>query len=99
MSTIHIVGLDHFFQNVSDLCWTEDGKKDEKQQKAALADLLRKIIEEAEVELVAEEGKLDDSGLGTILAKEIGKSHIDITMPIIEREKRGVKTPDLRQER
>jgi hypothetical protein len=59
-----------------------------------LADLLRKIIEEAEVELVAEEGKLDDSGLGTILAKEIGKSHIDITMPIIEREKRGVKTPD-----
>jgi hypothetical protein len=94
VSTIHIVGLDHFLQNVTDLCWTEDGKKEERQRKAALADLLRKIIKEAEVELIAEEGKLDDSGLGAVLAKESGNSHIDITMPIIEREKRGVKTPD-----
>jgi hypothetical protein len=94
VSTVHVVGLDHFLHNVTDLCWTEDGKKDEKQQKAALADLWRKIIEEAEVELIAEEGLLDDSGLGAVLAKEIGKSHIDTTMPIIEREKRGVKTPD-----
>jgi hypothetical protein len=94
VSTIHIVGLDHFLQNVTDLCWTEDGKKEEKEQKAALANLLRKIIKEADVELIAEEGKLDDSGLGAALAKERGKRHIDITMPIIEREKRGVKMPD-----
>jgi hypothetical protein len=46
-----------------------DGKKEERQPKAALADLLRKIIKEAEVELIAEEGKLDDSGLGAVLAK------------------------------
>lgn len=62
VNTIHIVGLDHFLQNVTDLCWTEDGKKEEKRQKEALADLLRKIIQEADVELIAEEGKLDDSG-------------------------------------
>ena len=94
MITIHIVGLDHFLQNISDRCWTEDGKKEERRQKAALVELLRKIIKEAKVELIAEEGKLDDSGLGVVLAKESGASHIDITMPIIEREKRGVKTPD-----
>ena len=51
-----------------------DGKKEERQPKAALADFLRKIIKEAEVELIAEEGKLDDSGLGAVLAKESGIS-------------------------
>ena len=29
----------------------------------------RRVIKEAEVELIAEEGKLDDSGLGAVLAK------------------------------
>lgn len=94
MSTFHIVGLDHFLQNVGDRCWTEAGKKEEKRQKAKLADLLRKIIKESGVDLIAEEGKLDGSCLGSVLAKENGTGHIDITMPIAEREKHGVKTPD-----
>lgn len=98
MSTIHIVGLDHFLQNIGDHCWTDAGKKEERQQKAELANFLTKIIKENGVELIAEEGKLDGSGLGSVLAKKGGTGHIDITMPIVEREKHGVKTPDYDRE-
>ena len=94
LRTVHIVGLDHFLQNVQDGCLTEAGKKEESQQKADLANFLRKIIKENGVELIAEEGKLDRPCLGSVLAKERNTGHIDITMPIVEREKHGVKTPD-----
>ena len=98
MSTIHVVGLDHFWQNVEDRCWTDAGKMEEKQQKAELTDFLRKIIREHRVELIAEEGKLDGRCLGSVLARESGTGYIDITMPIAERERRGVRTPDYDRE-
>ncbi len=94
MSAIKIVGLDHFLQSLKDQCFTEAGKKEEARQKQDLANILDQIIKENEIDLIAEEGKLDGSCLGSLLAKENNVSHIDITMPVPEREKRGVRTPD-----
>lgn len=94
MSIVHIFGLDHFHQNLETGCCTPAGIADEQQQKAGLADTLGEIIMQNGVELIAEEGKLDHSCLGHRLAQQYGIEHIDITMPIEEREKRGVKTPD-----
>jgi len=94
MKSVHIVGLDHFLQNINDSCLTEAGIADERQQKAQLANVLRGILHDNGVHLIAEEGKLDGSCLGAILAKEIGINYIDITMPLEEREKHGIKTPD-----
>jgi hypothetical protein len=71
---------------------------EEKQQKAELTDFLRKIIREHRVELIAEEGKLDGRCLGSVLARENGTGYIEITMPIAERERRGVRTPDYDRE-
>jgi hypothetical protein len=93
MSKVHIFGLDHFHQNLETGCCTPAGVADEQEQKSRLADTLGEIIMQNGVDLVAEEGKLDRSCLGHRLAQEYGIEHIDITIPIEEREKHGVKTP------
>jgi hypothetical protein len=93
MNSVHIVGLDHFLQNVNDRCLTVTGIADERLQKARLADMLRGILHDADVNLIAEEGKLDGSCLGAVLAKENGLQYVDITMPLRERERHGIETP------
>jgi hypothetical protein len=91
---LHIVGLDHFLQNLETTCLTDAGKKDEIAQKTELTTFLNEIIQNNRVRLVAEEGKLDRPCLGSVLARQNGAAHIDITMPIPEREKHGIRTPD-----
>jgi hypothetical protein len=91
---LHIVGLDHFLQNLETKCLTDAGKKDEIAQKTELTKFLNGIIQNSRIRLVAEEGKLDRPCLGSVLAKQNGAAHIDITMPIPEREKHGIRTPD-----
>jgi|SRR5208337_298740 len=94
MSEVHIFGLDHFHQNLETRCATPAGIADEQRQKSDLARALREIIDRNCVELIAEEGKLNRLSLGWRVAQECAIDHIDITMPIEEREKHGVKTPD-----
>jgi len=91
---LHIVGLDHFLQNLDVKCVTVAGKIEEITQKNKLAEFRNGIIQDNRVHLVAEEGRLDRPCLGSVLAKQNGADHIDITMPISEREKHGIRTPD-----
>ena len=93
MSTVHVFGLDHFHQSLETWCFTSAGIADEQKQKAGLHTTLREIIAENAVEQIAEEGELDRPCLGDRLAAECGVEHINITMPIEERERHGVKTP------
>jgi hypothetical protein len=94
MTKVHIFGLDHFHQSLGTGCCTPAGIADEKDQKSRLADALGEIIRQNGVHLIAEEGKLDYSCLGHRLAEKYDREHIDVTMPIEERERHGVKTPD-----
>jgi len=94
MSRVHIFGLDHFHQSLETGCCTPTGVADEQEQKSSLAHTLVEIIMQSSVNLIAEEGKLDHSCLGHRLSQQCGVEHIDITMPIAEREKHGLKTPD-----
>jgi hypothetical protein len=94
MSQVHVFGLNHFHQNVEIVCVTASGKEDERTQKAGLADTLRQIIRENRIQLVAEEAKLDRPCLGRILAQENGIAYCNITMPIEDREKQGIRTQD-----
>src|SRR5690348_3741309 len=98
MGEIHIFGVDHFHQSLEAQCVTPMGIEDERQQKSDLAQALREIIDHHDVELVAEEGTLDRPCLGWLLAEERKVGHVDITMPIGEREKQGVKTPEYDRE-
>jgi hypothetical protein len=90
----HIVGLDHFLQNLDAKCLTAAGKTEEITQKNKLAEFLNGIIRDNQVRLVAEEGKLDRPCLGSVLAEQNGADHLDITMPVSEREKHGILTPE-----
>jgi len=99
MSRIFIFGLDHFHQNLETGCCTVAGIADEQEQKLALSDTLREIIIERRILLIAEEAKFDRPCLGFQLAQEYKLGHINITMPLNEREGRGIHTPqyDLRE--
>jgi len=94
VSRVHIFGLDHFHQNLEARCLTPAGIADEREQKIKLADTLREIVIKNGVGLIAEEGRLERPCLGYILAKELKVGHIDITMPVEERKKQGIKTPE-----
>lgn len=91
---LHIVGLDHFLQSLEMGCLTDAGKNEEILQKNELTKFLNEIFQRNRVRLVAEEGKLDRPCLGSVLATQNGAVHIDITMPISERERHGIRTPD-----
>jgi hypothetical protein len=90
---LHIIGLDHFLQNLETKCLTEAGKVEEIRQKKELSEFLSRIIQQNRVRLVAEEGKLDRPCLGSVLARQNGAQHVDVTMPISERERHGIQTP------
>lgn len=64
MSQIHQVGLDHFLQNQHEVSWTAAGLESEQRQKREFEALLRGVVQEQRIELVAEEGTLDNACLG-----------------------------------
>jgi hypothetical protein len=93
VSRIHIFGLDHFHQNLETACMTIEGIEEEQRQKAELSGALRGLINENSIDLIAEEGKYDRLCLGGLVARECGIAYVNITMPIEEREKHGIRTP------
>ena len=94
VAKIHIFGLNHFLQNCDSKCWTESGRADEQDQKSALGDFLRQIIPANRIEHIAEEAKFEAPCLGGKLAQEFGIAYSNITMPLDERQRHGVRTPD-----
>lgn len=54
---------------------------------------LSEIIARNHVDLIAEEAHPVRRCLGSALAKEHDAAYIDITMPLDERERRGIRTP------
>lgn len=93
MSQIHIFGLNHFHQWIEPRCWTSAGKTDEQRQKYGLRTTLEQIVAQNEIASIAEEAHPDRQCLGRVLAREKNLGYCDITMPISEREKRGIRTP------
>jgi hypothetical protein len=89
----HLCGLNHFLQNVQPTCWTPAGCADEAEQKAALRYTLEDIISASHPDLIAEEAKPGQLNLGAVLAEEHRAAYSDITMPLVEREKCGIRTP------
>ena len=93
MAAIHIFGLNHFLQNMPDVCLTPSGIKDEREQKASLREVLRQLITTHKVDHIADEAKVVDQSLGHNIAQEFGLVYTDITMPLAERERHGIRTP------
>lgn len=91
---VHIFGLNHFHQNIQSVCFTPAGKADEQNQKAGLRAVLSEIVAKNRVDLIAVEGRPDRACLGKALADEHHTAYMDITMPLDERERRGIRTPE-----
>jgi hypothetical protein len=68
MSDIYIVGLDHFLQNQQASCLTAAGAESERQQKQHCETLLRDLLRDGHIDLIAEEATFDGSSLGRRLA-------------------------------
>jgi hypothetical protein len=90
MSDILVVGLDHFLQSQPELCLTVAGLEAERQQKQQFETLVRQLIRDNGVELVAEEGTFDAACLGCRLAQELGLQYVNITMPQADRDRLGI---------
>jgi hypothetical protein len=90
MSQIHLVGLDHFLQNQHEISWTVAGRESEQRQKREFEALLRGLVQQQRIELVAEEGTFDDACLGCRLARELRLNYVNITMPQSERDQAGI---------
>jgi hypothetical protein len=93
MESVHIFGVNHFLQCVAPNCWTPAGCAVEAEQKAGLRTALEEIIMNNQVGLVAEEEKPARRDLGGVLAGEHRLAYIELTMPIVERERCGIRTP------
>ncbi|HEX5423447.1 MAG TPA: hypothetical protein VFW94_07855 [Candidatus Acidoferrales bacterium] len=93
MSEVHVFGLNHFLQNIRAKCKTPAGQASEHEQKAALRATLDQIIRERSIDLIAEEAPVEPC-IGRALADEHRIGYVDLTMPICEREKFGVRTPE-----
>jgi hypothetical protein len=90
VSDIHIVGLDHFLQNQQAFCLTAAGLESERQQKQQFERLLRDLLRDAHIDLIAEEATFDGSSLGCRLAQELRLRYVNITMPQDERDRLGL---------
>jgi hypothetical protein len=93
MATIHIFGLNHFLQNLPAQCSTISGIEDEKQQKAYLRNALQQMIAAHGVDHIADEAKVVHESLGYEVAQGFGLPYTNITMPLGERERHGIRTP------
>ena len=97
MDSAHIFGVNHFLQWVAPKCFTPVGCADEAEQKAGFRAALEEIITRNQVGLIAEEEKPDCRNLGAVLAYEHHMAYIELTVPIVERERCGIRTPDYNQ--
>jgi hypothetical protein len=93
LESVHIFGVNHFLQCVAPNCWTPAGRAVEADQKAGLRAALQAIVIRNRVGLIAEEEKPGRRDLGAVLADEHHTAYIQLTMPIAERERRGIRTP------
>jgi hypothetical protein len=93
VESVHIFGVNHFLQPVDPNCLTPSGCADEAEQKAGLRAVLGQIIANNQVGLIAEEEKPGQRNVGAALAAEHHANYIELTMPIVERERRGIRTP------
>jgi hypothetical protein len=93
VESVHIFGVNHFLQWVVPNCLTPVGCADEAEQKAGFRATLEEIISRNHVELIAEEERPDCRNLGAALACQHRIAYIELTMPIVERERRGIRTP------
>lgn len=91
--------MNHFLQWVAQNCLTPVGCADEAEQKAGFRATLEEIITRNQVELIAEEEKPDCRNLGAALAYERRVAYIELTIPVAERERRGIRTPGYEQHR
>ena len=96
MSTVYIFGGNHFLQGLDPVCLTATGLAAEQDQKTAFYGFLREIIAQR-VELIAEEAKNEKRCVGSMLGRQSGVAFMNITMPLKEREKHGIKTPEYDQ--
>lgn len=93
MESVHIFGVNHFLQCIAPNCLTPAGCASEAEQKAGLRTTLEEIIIRNRVGLIAEEEKPTRRDLGAVLADEHHTAYIELTMPIVERERCGIHTP------
>jgi hypothetical protein len=93
VESVHIFGVNHFLQCVAPNCWTPAGCAVEAEQKASLRTTLEEIITRNRVGLIAEEQMPARRDLGAVLADEHHTAYIELTMPIVERERCGIRTP------
>jgi hypothetical protein len=93
VESIHIFGVNHFLQCVAPNCWTPAGRGVEAEQKAGFRATLEEIITRNQVRLIAEEQKPPRRNLGAVLADKHHTAYIELTMPIAERERCGIRTP------
>lgn len=93
MESFHVFGVNHFLQCVAPNCWTPAGRAVEAEQKAGLRATLEEIIMRNRVGLIAEEERPARRDLGAVLADEHHTAYIELTMPVLERERCGIRTP------
>jgi hypothetical protein len=87
---VHIFGLDHFHQSLETRCQIPAAVEDERLQKDGLRAVLEGIIVDNKVDLIAEEGEFDRPSLGNRLAEVYSLRHINLTMPMEERQRLGI---------
>src|ERR1700691_1133079 len=92
MKFVHIFGVNHFLQWIDPMCLSAAGLAVEAEQKAALRAVLNEIITVNQVDLVAEEERPGVSNLGAAIAEERSLNYVELTMPVAERERRGIDT-------
>jgi hypothetical protein len=93
MESVHVFGVNHFLQCIAPNCWTPAGRVVEGEQKAGLRAALEEIMMKNRVGLIAEEQKPARRDLGAVLADEHDTAYIELTMPVVERERWGIRTP------
>jgi hypothetical protein len=91
MSTILLIGVDHFLQNIESVCITPSGKDWEAKQKVALRARLAELISGNGPQLIAEEAKLDRDCVGKQISDLHGCEYCNLTMPWEDRFKAGIK--------
>src|SRR5438552_19213743 len=84
---VHLVGVDHFLQSLTTHFKTQQGIESEAAQKKAFEGHLRKVIETAGIDFIAEEARMKEDSIGGKLAAEYNCQCRTVTMPDRERQR------------
>ena len=85
-----VVGVDHFLQNLENVCVTPEGHESEALQRAALKARLEELILQHRPQLIGEEEKPGTDSIGKLLANAHRLNYCTLTMPWEERHKFGI---------